>query len=619
MVHRQRAHASQQVSRREGRGQTAKKGATKGGLDFSTADVVAAVRSLYSDELKPFGRVILKRLREHAAAQEAVSCGYHAHEIDPEDMPKIDPKRLRRICESCLAFEVFPEEGREYSVIFRDRGSQFVDVRSEVDRYSVDFWAQAADYFESLSGDMIWLPGGRYACARVLVSRRLAFLKKCSLGEVCHIVQLAISRHKLLGYLDGHLVPFHASDERVKEQCAMAHQPFSQRKGSSDTALPLASWEDARSGLSQLLNTGRKPGSVTLSNVKRLFRSRLKMELSETALGHARLHDLLVDERFSDVCIVHGQGNGQVLVRSAAPRTEAIVDKEVAIAAPLPLEAGAMLPKFLQSQQQNQQQSQQQSQQQQQQSAFTPQMPSVPLSFLPAPDQGIMQPQPSIRLLPEQEDGSSSVDAWPMAPAYSMCSVGMSMSMPTPWVDQMGCEMMGLTWDLYGLHHDSDQSTVGSHGRHGSGDETDLFSTYEPYPLYAQEIPGAMYVPHTALSGVHWMDTEPERPESPWTPPDLVASEVEVEADIVAENSVSPQPSSRLSSLLALVSPTILSKRSSHVKNTFIHIDEELLATSRRRAYSAPPGFGAGGPGDESEEEFLLPPRMLQRQAAVSF
>jgi len=53
--------------------------------------------------------------------------------------------------------------------------------------------------------------------------------------------------------------------------------------------------------------------------VKRLFRSRFQLELSETSLGHARLCDLLQDDRFSDVCRVKFQTNGYVVtpVRSA--------------------------------------------------------------------------------------------------------------------------------------------------------------------------------------------------------------------------------------------------------------------------------------------------------------
>jgi len=161
------------------------------------------------------------------------------------------------------------------------------------------------------------LPGGRYACARVLVSRGLPFLAGCSLGQVCHIVQLAISQKRILGYLEGQLVPYWHSEEWVKEQYAFHQQPICSRKGTN--SLPLATWEEARERLLQLLDSesNPEPGVVTLSNVKRLFRSRFQLELSETVLGHSRLFDLLHDIRFRDVCTVQAHGNGQLLVKRA--------------------------------------------------------------------------------------------------------------------------------------------------------------------------------------------------------------------------------------------------------------------------------------------------------------
>merc|ERR1719174_427825 len=81
-------------------------------------------------------------------------------------------------------------------------------------------WGAAAAYFQLLSGDNMYLPGGRYSCAQELQARDLAFLQGCSLGRVCHIVQLAISQKKLLGYLNGAVVPYAFSQSMVKEQCA---------------------------------------------------------------------------------------------------------------------------------------------------------------------------------------------------------------------------------------------------------------------------------------------------------------------------------------------------------------------------------------------------------------
>lgn len=118
----------------------------------------------------------------------------------------------------------------------------------------------------------------------------------CDAPQVCHIVQIAVSQRRILGYLEGSMVPFGRSVDCIKEQCAVRKQPvlLIPRKGDPNT--PLATWEDARGRLAEILSdaaTAGRPGVITLSNVKRLFRSRFGLELSETALGYSRLHDLL--------------------------------------------------------------------------------------------------------------------------------------------------------------------------------------------------------------------------------------------------------------------------------------------------------------------------------------
>merc|ERR1739848_363288 len=51
------------------------------------------------------------------------------------------------------------------------------------------------------------------------------------------------------------------------------------------------------------------------SNVKRLFKSKYKIELSETMLGHSKLTELLQDERFADICTVQLQKFGYVVLQ----------------------------------------------------------------------------------------------------------------------------------------------------------------------------------------------------------------------------------------------------------------------------------------------------------------
>jgi len=285
-----------------------------------TSEVVTAVGSLYADKLKPFGRILLKRVREcnAAAATAAARAAGDSHTtVDVDSVPLIDPKVLRRICETSDVLRVEPEDGKEYSVLLIGTPKVFVDVCSPVDTYPPELWSEAAEYFEQLQGEDMLLPGGRYACAQVLFNRKLPFLANRSLGEICHIVQLAVSQKRILGYLEGNMVPFGRSVDFVKEQCAVWQQPVSFAKKAAPD-MPLATWEEARACLWEILDsaaTRGQPGVITLSNVKRLFRSRFSLELSETALGHSRLNELLQDHRFDDICTMELQGKSQVVVQ----------------------------------------------------------------------------------------------------------------------------------------------------------------------------------------------------------------------------------------------------------------------------------------------------------------
>jgi hypothetical protein len=119
-------------------------------------------------------------------------------------------------------------------------------------------WSAAAAYFQLLSGDEMYLPGGRYTCAQVLQSRGLDFLEGRSLGQVCHIVQLAISQKKLLGYLSGSVVPYAFSQSKLKEEAAQLNAPCTASlmpsilpvaisgKSARESSLIVATWETAR-------------------------------------------------------------------------------------------------------------------------------------------------------------------------------------------------------------------------------------------------------------------------------------------------------------------------------------------------------------------------------------
>jgi len=285
------------------------KGSQAGALILTKPEVLVSVASLYEDGLRPFGRVLLKRLRERAAARYATEHGLPVESVDPEDMPRLNPRHLRKVCETCRQLRVVSEEGREFSVTLAAQPSNFLDVCSAVDPYPEEFWQEFACFLDD-DGEELQMPGGRYACARALLIKRLPLLQEYSLAHVCHIVHLAINCRRLLGYnREGWLVAYMHSEAWIKEQCASAQSSTGQEK------LPVVSWEEARTLLRELLHPYQQAG-ITLSNLKRLFRVTFERELSETVLGHVRLLDLMKDPRMAEVCVLSGHGNGQTMVKA---------------------------------------------------------------------------------------------------------------------------------------------------------------------------------------------------------------------------------------------------------------------------------------------------------------
>jgi len=271
--------------------------------DPTEPEIIVAVVSLYRDQLRPYGRILRKRLIEEATAR---------------DMQPIDSGlgRLRQLCSECKTLRVEMEASADWSVTLEGVKADFVDIYGAEDDFSEECWAAAAQFFETLQEDELTCLGGRYMYAQKLHACNLDFLKGMSLGKVCHFVQISMAHRKLLGYCNGSIVPYCRSQTKVKVQCA------EQRSLCRAARMPLATWDSLQFSLVKLLDDQRTSGQagLPLSNVKRLLRARFKVDLSETALGHATLCDLLKDERLQDVCAVRLLENGYfVEAPGAAP------------------------------------------------------------------------------------------------------------------------------------------------------------------------------------------------------------------------------------------------------------------------------------------------------------
>jgi len=267
-------------------------------LPVTKEDLHSAIETLYADELKPYGRILRKRL-----AERNVNAG-----------KEVDLGMLRKFCEGDAQLRVASEEGGEWSSLFASAPEPFVDVYSKEDMYPEATWQAAAEYFEALSTEEGVLPGGRYACAQTLSSRNLPFFQHFTLGRICHFVQIAISTRKVLGYLNGGITSYSRSHSCMKDNAASHKASCAQPAIVSE--LTIASWKDARKCLKQILTESLEAGvdQVPLSNIKRICRSQFQIELSETSLGHSKLSDFLQDERLSNICTVRLLDQGYFVI-----------------------------------------------------------------------------------------------------------------------------------------------------------------------------------------------------------------------------------------------------------------------------------------------------------------
>eukprot|EP00746_Dinoflagellata_sp_MGD_P124502 gnl/MRDRNA2_/MRDRNA2_59106_c0_seq1.p1 gnl/MRDRNA2_/MRDRNA2_59106_c0~~gnl/MRDRNA2_/MRDRNA2_59106_c0_seq1.p1 ORF type:complete len:718 (-),score=126.31 gnl/MRDRNA2_/MRDRNA2_59106_c0_seq1:277-2352(-) len=268
---------------------------------MSSDDLVCAAASLYDDEIQPLSRILKRRLVELSG-----DATLRAADIDLGAL---------RVAVSAAAPRLTAQqvEGGDWEAVLSHRPPSFVDVHSPCDRYGEEMWQAFIAYISTMhSPSEYHLPSSRYACAFELRARNLPFFAGLSLGSLCHIVQLAISQKKILGHRDGSLVPYTMSKCFEKEKHAVLGVAQVVSPNSEAANLPFADWAAVRACLMEIMSLARhsEHGCEPLANIKRLFRSRYHLELSETLLGYTKLSEVLQDPQVSDLCILQMRNSG---------------------------------------------------------------------------------------------------------------------------------------------------------------------------------------------------------------------------------------------------------------------------------------------------------------------
>lgn len=291
----------------KGFGRSGERKGSKSSKVITQEDILHAIESLYDDEICPHSRILKRRLVELK-----VNTGLRTIDINTSS--------LHSAVSACLRLRVSDAGCGDWMALLCDRPSNFVDVHNPSDEeYPPQLLPAFGAYVASLADredpEEYRLPSSRYACARALHSCQLPFFEGYSLGRICHIVQLAISQKSIFGYRDGALVPYAMSRCLQKKQHAEYNAPVSIVAGNC-SALPFADWSTTRACMAEIMEAARysTEGAERLANIKRIFRARYELELSETMLGHTKLSELLSDPQLHDLCRIELRNGGYAVV-----------------------------------------------------------------------------------------------------------------------------------------------------------------------------------------------------------------------------------------------------------------------------------------------------------------
>lgn len=268
--------------------------------------LLESLRSLGADRLETQALHVLRRFKELGG-------------------PRWDHEELRAASTGLPGVYVkeCPGDPRRFQLLFAGENADVIDQTSTVDPYPEHLWedfrlfvaASAAQWVEILGS-----PTSRYELARTLRAR-IPALWPLVLGEVCHMVQLAVKIRRLVGYKNGMFVPYVESDDFEKQQRASWRVP----QPSKHTVI--SSWQEAERAIACALN--ESPAGVPLSALKQRIAKVSGLELSETVLGCTRLLHVVKDPRLAHVCNVSARGVEYFLcpAKRARPRPTRLVKR----------------------------------------------------------------------------------------------------------------------------------------------------------------------------------------------------------------------------------------------------------------------------------------------------
>lgn len=290
-------------------------------------ELLAALESLYEDRLEPCEDLVLRRLHERTGSgwsgEGLRQIASRVLRIELHERGPVAPGSNQFVKKGHAA----QEQITLYYLQPEPQGFKgFVNPSLLNDEYPAELWDEIQQHIKD--GGAIWdaQKGPRFSSRYILaraVRDHIPGLQAYKLGEVCHIIQLAVRVHNLLGYRNGLIVPFEQSIDNAKLNCAESLQPTGPDLTSGSW---VTSWDEFREQLKELLRLGTKhvlvDGEVSqglpLSALKAIYKKQFDKTLSETAMGHTKLSTLLDDPRLEDVCCVIRVGAERFIMPASA-------------------------------------------------------------------------------------------------------------------------------------------------------------------------------------------------------------------------------------------------------------------------------------------------------------
>lgn len=264
------------------------------GTEGLRSTLTTILESLYEDRIKPMANYVKGRLKERSTPEPIVKSFVELYSQHPDLFIVQQPPVGSQTDEATIFFVTEPSWFKGW-----------IDIDAPDDPYDEKTWEELAKF---LDGEHTFA-GGRYGMARELMQRNLPFLKELSLGEVCHMVQLAIQHRRLIVYHRKMLKPI---------QTVLCQLSPSNGTGVNAEGEEIKDMDDLCLVLFRMLI--HHPQGIRLCRMKQMIKHELCRKLSEMAFQCTKLIELFNQEPLSETYVLDTENDGKsIYVRLGDP------------------------------------------------------------------------------------------------------------------------------------------------------------------------------------------------------------------------------------------------------------------------------------------------------------